>query len=184
MGLHQTHVFPIDSFQIIYGVKILIIFITIINMNLTYSDVRPSLSPNCVHCRCCRGSYHSGWRCIRVRIMNMMVNMIVIMLLTSVYHDHDVADDNECMVKMTKMTMMMLMLSMFLSSYLPILPLEEESLSFLLFPDNETPLFLSSSSFSFEEELLSTSFLLLLSRGSGFALTGGFGSQAARRSRT
>merc|ERR1719362_1208696 len=75
---------------------------------------------------------------------------------------------------------MMLMLM----SYLPILPLEEESLSFLLFPDNETPLFLSSSSFSFEEELLSTSFLLLLSRGSGFALTGGFGSQAARRSRT
>ena len=95
--------------------------------------------------------------------------------------DRDDAVDNEYMVKMTKMTMMMLMLSML---YLPILPLEEESLSFLLFPDNETPLFLSSSSFSFEEELLSTSFLLLLSRGSGFALTGGFGSQAARRSRT
>ena len=37
---------------------------------------------------------------------------------------------------------------------------------------------------TFDDEVLSTSFLLLLSRGSGFALTGGFGSQAARRSRT
>ena len=40
---------------------------------------------------------------------------------------------------------------------------------------------------TFDEGLLSTSLLLFLSRGSGFdgfALTGGFGSQAARRSRT
>ena len=98
------------------------------------------------------------------------------------------------MIMMMKGVVMIMMTMMFLSSYLPILPLEEESLSFLLFPDNETPRFRSdSSNSSFDDDaVLSTSLLLLLSRGSGFevrpvsgfALTGGLGSQAARRSRT
>ena len=44
------------------------------------------------------------------------------------------------------MRMMRMMMTMSSHSNLPILPLEEESLSFLLLPDKETPRFLSSFS--------------------------------------
>ena len=48
---------------------------------------------------------------------------------------------------MRKMRVMMrMMMTMSSHSNLPILPLEEESLSFLLLPDKETPRFLSSFS--------------------------------------
>ena len=50
------------------------------------------------------------------------------------------------MIKMVMIMMIRIRTTMKIISNLPILPLDEESLSFLLFPDNETPLFLSSSS--------------------------------------
>ena len=52
------------------------------------------------------------------------------------------------MMMMRRRTMRMMMMMMTMSSHwnLPILPLEEESLSFLLLPDKETPRFLSSFS--------------------------------------
>ena len=50
------------------------------------------------------------------------------------------------MITMGMIKMIRIRMTMKIISDLPILPLDEESLSFLLFPDNETPLFLSSSS--------------------------------------
>ena len=52
------------------------------------------------------------------------------------------------MMRMMMRTVVMMRMMMTMSSHsnLPILPLEEESLSFLLLPDKETPRFLSSFS--------------------------------------
>ena len=50
--------------------------------------------------------------------------------------------------------MMMMMMTMSSHWNLPILPLEEESLSFLLLPDKETPRFLSSFSSWVAEDIL------------------------------
>ena len=50
------------------------------------------------------------------------------------------------MIMIVMIMMIRIRMTMKIISDLPILPLDEESLSFLLFPDNETPLFLSSPS--------------------------------------